>query len=180
MVLVQTIAGAVFALELLKRSWKLLLFSYLLIWFIGSLWMMAVVGSMVPDGLFLGIDLKIYKDYVCIGFAGAVGGTLYALRMFHEYYEQLTSRWLYWYFMRPFLCFGSAMITIILFESGIMLLQVSDSMHARIGIAFLSGFGYGKFIEKIRSLTYTFFNGNSKQSQPQPPIESDKKPQSMD
>ena len=52
-------------------------------------------------------------------------------------------------------------ITIILFESGIMLLQVGDSMSARISIAFLTGYGYGKFMEKLRDLTSTFFNGKN-------------------
>lgn len=149
-------------MEPLHRTWRLLLFIYLLLWFVGSLWMMAVIGSLAPAGHKFGIDLVQYRDYACIGFAGALGGTLYALRIFHEYYEKLTTRWLYWYSMRPFLCFGSAIITIILFESGIMLLKVDDSMAARIGIAFLTGFGYGKFFEKIRSLTETFFNGNNK------------------
>jgi hypothetical protein len=142
----------------------LALFGYLLVWFVGSLWMMAILGSLGVEGKQFGIDLMIYRNYGCYGLAGAVGGSLYALRMFHEHYDELTYKWLYWYFMRPILCFGSAIITIILFESGVLLLQVGDSMAARISIAFLTGFGYGKFIEKIRSLTETFFNGNKKEN----------------
>ncbi|MNG28669.1 hypothetical protein D3C84_1139590 [compost metagenome] len=81
--------------------------------------------------------------------------------MFHEHYQELTTQWIYWYLMRPILCFGSAIITIILFASGIMLLEVGDSMSARISIAFLTGYGYGKFMEKLRDLTSTFFNGKN-------------------
>lgn len=145
----------------LKRFGKQIIFVYLLIWFIGSLWMMAVLGSWSVQGKLLGVDVSLYHEYACFGFAGALGGALYGLRMFHEHYHDLTPQWMYWYFMRPILCFGSAIITIVLFESGIMLLQVDDSMSARISIAFLTGYGYGKFMEKIKALTSTFFNGNN-------------------
>jgi hypothetical protein len=146
----------------LERAGRLLIFIYLLTWFIGSLWLMAVFGSVQTDSIWMGMDLGLYRDYLILGLAGAVGGSLYGLRMFHEYYDSLTTRWFYWYLMRPFLCFGCAILTIILFKSGILLLQVGDSMAARVGIAFLTGFGYGKFMEKIRSLTDTFFNGTGK------------------
>ncbi|MNI04157.1 hypothetical protein D3C73_570730 [compost metagenome] len=149
-------------MEPLNRRWKLVLSTYLLLWFMGSLWLMGTLRSLDPVGKLLGIDLDIYRDYGCFGLAGAVGGSLYALRLFHEFYDKLSQRWLYWYFMRPFLCFGSAIITIILFDSGILLLEVKDSIAARISIAFLTGFGYGKFIEKIHHLTETFFNGKKK------------------
>ncbi|MDQ0917681.1 hypothetical protein [Paenibacillus sp. V4I5] len=144
----------------LHRFGKQFIFSYLLIWFVGSLWMMAVLGSGSVQGKLLGVDVNLYHEYACFGFAGALGGALYGLRMFHEHYHDLTTQWVYWYLMRPILCFGSAIITIVLFESGILLLQVGDSMAARISVAFLTGYGYGKFMEKIRALTITFFNGN--------------------
>ncbi|OCT11182.1 hypothetical protein A8709_05740 [Paenibacillus pectinilyticus] len=145
----------------IHRLGKQAIFVYLLIWFVGSLWMMAVLGSSNFQGKLLGVDFALYHEYTSFGFAGALGGTLYGLRMFHEHYQELTTQWIYWYLMRPILCFGSAIITIILFESGIMLLQVGDSMSARISIAFLTGYGYGKFMEKLRDLTTTFFNGKN-------------------
>jgi hypothetical protein len=148
-------------MEPLHRFGKQSIFAYLLVWFIGSLWMMAVLGSGTFTGKLLGIDVNLYRDYAAFGFAGALGGSLYGLRMFHEHYHELTTQWVYWYLMRPVLCFGSAIVTIILFESGILLLQVGDSMAARISVAFLTGYGYGKFMEKIRALTITFFNGNN-------------------
>ncbi|OPH52050.1 hypothetical protein BC351_33340 [Paenibacillus ferrarius] len=160
----------------IHRFGKQFIFVYLLIWFVGSLWMMALLGSGTIQGKLLGVDVTLYHEYACFGFAGALGGSLYGLRMFHEHYHDLTTQWVYWYLMRPVLCFGSAIITIILFQSGILLLQVGDSMAARISVAFLTGFGYGKFMEKIRALTTTFFsgsgnnsgNGNGNGDKPQP------------
>ncbi|CAN7726288.1 hypothetical protein LJR153_006114 [Paenibacillus sp. LjRoot153] len=145
----------------IHRFGKQAIFAYLVIWFVGSLWMMAVLGSASFERKIMGIDFAIYHEYAIFGFAGSLGGALYGLRMFHEHYQELTTQWIYWYLMRPVLCFGSAIITIILFESGIMLLQVDDSMSARISIAFLTGYGYGKFMEKLRDLTATFFNGKN-------------------
>ncbi|MBD0379593.1 hypothetical protein [Paenibacillus sedimenti] len=146
-------------MEPLQRFGKQSIFAYLLLWFIGSLWMMALLGSGSFQGKLLGIDVNLYREYAAFGFAGALGGALYGLRMFHEHYHDLTTQWIYWYLMRPIVCFGSAIITIVLFESGILLLQVGDSMAARISVAFLTGYGYGKFMDKIRALTNTFFNG---------------------
>lgn len=145
----------------IHRFGKQAIFGYLVIWFVGSLWMMAVLGSGSFQRKMMGVDFVLYHEYACFGFAGALGGALYGLRMFHEHYQELTTQWIYWYLMRPVLCFGSAIITIILFESGIMLLQVDDSMSARISLAFLTGYGYGKFMEKLRDLTSTFFNGKN-------------------
>ncbi|SDN37341.1 hypothetical protein SAMN04487897_102680 [Paenibacillus sp. yr247] len=144
----------------IQRFGKQSIFVYLLVWFVGSLWMMAVLGSGTVQGKLFGVDLNLYHEYASFGFAGALGGALYGLRMFHEHYHDLTTQWVYWYLMRPVLCFGSAIITIVLFESGILLLQVGDSMSARISVAFLTGYGYGKFMEKIKALTTTFFNGD--------------------
>ncbi|MCD1259592.1 hypothetical protein B5M42_012195 [Paenibacillus athensensis] len=140
---------------------KIAIWTYLLLWFVGSLWLMALLGSSTIAGKWLGVNFDMYRVYASCGFAGALGGSLYALRMFHQHYEALTGKWLFWYAMRPILCFGSAIVTIVLFESGILLLQVGDSMAARISVAFLTGYGYGKFMEKLRALTETFFNGES-------------------
>ncbi|MFC5446909.1 hypothetical protein [Paenibacillus aestuarii] len=148
-------------MEPLQKFGKQFIFAYLLLWFIGSLWMMAILGSGWGTDKLLGIDINQFRSYASFGFAGALGGALYGLRMFHEHYHDLTSQWIYWYVMRPVLCFGCAIITIVLFESGILLLQVGDSMAARISVAFLTGYGYGKFMEKIRALTDTFFNGSN-------------------
>jgi hypothetical protein len=151
-------------MESLSGKWRIAIFSYLLVWFIGSFWAIAVLRSGHAEGTVLGVKLSLLREYMYYGFAGSIGGSLYGLRLFHEHYERLTIRWVYWYFMRPFLCVGCAIMTIILFKSGILLLQVGDSPLAKISIAFLTGFGYGKFMEKIKVLTETFFFGSSANS----------------
>ncbi|TDF93838.1 hypothetical protein [Paenibacillus piri] len=143
-----------------ERLYKLSVLAYLILWFTGCFWLMAAISS----GLFehaLGIDLVLLKDYIYYGAAGAIGGTLYAMRLFHQFYDSLTERWVLWYLLRPINCAGAAVMTIILFESGVMLLQTGNSVLAKIGIAFLVGFGYGKVMDKLKSVTETLFNGKS-------------------
>jgi hypothetical protein len=152
-----------------ERWYKLVLIAYLLIWFLGSFWMLAAIGSgRLKQGL--GIDFIVMHDYVCYALAGAIGGTLYALRIMHLYYDTLTERWTLWYLLRPINCAGIAVMTIVLFESGIMLLQTGNSVHSKIGVAFLIGFGYGKVMDKLESLTETLFNGKS--DPPKAPVDN--------
>ncbi|WP_079914536.1 hypothetical protein [Paenibacillus sp. 32352] len=146
--------------------YKLAIAVYLTVWFVGSFWMMAALQSGLLNHS-LGIDWKLVEEYVYYALAGAIGGSLYALRLFHEFYNQISERWLFWYLLRPIKCAGAAVMTIILFQSGILLLQTGDSMLAKIGIAFLVGFGYGKVMEKLKALAETLFNGKNNPSSSQ-------------
>ncbi|WP_438444709.1 hypothetical protein [Gorillibacterium sp. sgz5001074] len=141
--------------------WKLWIFIYLSLWFVGSsaglLWLIS--GDMASG--WNGDDWAGIRVYVIYALAGCMGGTLYAVRAFHQFYDQpLQKRFIYWYLMRPYMCGGTAMVLIILLDSGILLLQAGDSIPARIGLSFLAGFGYGKFMEKLTHLTEALFNGN--------------------
>ncbi|NOU94618.1 hypothetical protein GC093_15515 [Paenibacillus sp. LMG 31456] len=141
-----------------EQLYKLGIMAYLTVWYVGSFWLIAAIGSGLFEHTF-GIDFIKFQDYLYYALAGAIGGTLYAMRLFHFYYDSLTERWVLWYILRPILCAGTAVMTIVLFESGIMLLEAKESVIAKIGIAFLVGFGYGKVMDKLKTLTETLFNG---------------------
>jgi hypothetical protein len=143
------------------KHWKFLIFVYLSAAFLTSslslLWLMN--GGLMTG--WNGADWTGIREYLFYASAGSIGGTLYALRSFHQYYDKpIMTRFIYWYFMRPYMCGGTAMVLIVLLDSGIMLLQVDDSMTSRIGLSFLAGFGYGKVMEKLTYLTEALFNGN--------------------
>jgi hypothetical protein len=143
-----------------SARWRLVIFLYLSLTFAGSA---ACLLFLLSGGLEdpASASLTAVRPYLFYISAGSLGGSLYALRAFHQFYEQpVTIRFVYWYFMRPYLCGGTAMITIILLDSGIMLLSVENSLSARTGLAFLTGFGYGKFMEKLTHLAEALFNGN--------------------
>jgi len=141
-----------------ERLYKLVVIAYLILWYAGSFWLMAAISSGLIEHAW-GIDIIRLQNYMYYALAGAIGGTLYAMRLFHQYYDSLTERWILWYLMRPIHCAGAAVMTVILFESGIMLLQTGNSVLAKIGIAFLIGFGFGKVMDKLKSVTETLFNG---------------------
>ncbi|MDF2923088.1 MAG: hypothetical protein K0R57_2002 [Paenibacillaceae bacterium] len=149
------------------NHWKMFIFGYLSAVFISTvvclLWLMS--GGLAENSS-AAADWSQIRPYLFYISAGALGGTLYALRTFHQFYDQpVKGRFIYWYLMRPYLCGGTAMITIVLFDSGIMLFQVEDSMTARMGLSFLAGFGYGKFMEKLTHLAEALFNGNGKEKE---------------
>lgn len=148
--------------------WKTALFAYLFFsfaaGFTGLFWLLDADPGKGPPSCTSPVGV-----YLRYAFAGGIGGTLYALRMYHKYYESLTPRFAFWYVMRPFLTAGTAVMTIILFESGILLLQVNDSLYAKVGLSFLAGFGYGKFMEKITLMTEALFNGKDHDDPRQPP-----------
>ncbi|MDF2960232.1 MAG: hypothetical protein K0S39_1967 [Paenibacillus sp.] len=143
-----------------ERWYKRGVMAYLIVWYAGCFWLMAAISSGLIEHA-LGIDFIMLQSYIYYALAGAIGGTLYAMRLLHLYYDSLTERWVLWYLLRPIHCGGAAVMTIILFESGIMLLKTEDSVLAKIGIAFLVGFGYGKVMDKLKSLTETLFNGKN-------------------
>lgn len=158
-----------------REQWyKLGVVVYLTAWFIGSFWLMAALRSGL-FGTLLGVDWILLQEYAYYALAGAIGGCLYALRLFHEYYDNMSERWVLWYLLRPVKCAGAAVMTIILFQSGVLLLQTGDSVMARIAIAFLVGFGYGKVMDKLKALAETLFNGKKGTDSPAsgPPSASD-------
>ncbi|WP_206105458.1 hypothetical protein [Paenibacillus thalictri] len=142
---------------------------YLLVWFIGSFWGIAAVKSGLLQHVF-GIEVEPVKPYLYYAFSGAIGGTLYALRLLQEYFGKVDIRWLVWYITRPIICAGAALIMIVMFQSGVMMLDAGGSISAKISIAFLVGYGFGKFIDKLKLLTETLFNGkpDSTSSGPNP------------
>lgn len=143
----------------LENLLRRVVFVYLLSWFVGGFYCMALLYSGSLDAGFLGLKMDdTMKSFMVYGLSGAIGGTLYQLRLYHTYYEMFKRRWFVWHVLRPFLCGGTAVMTIILFESGIMLLQVGETLTAQIGLSFLIGFGYGKFMDKLKALTETLFD----------------------
>lgn len=111
-----------------------------------------------------------WKSYVVYFFAGVIGGTLYCLRKFYYYQAlgrlDLERRWM-WYVFNPPIRGGVAAMSIVLFESGILILSVKDSMHAKVGLAFLFGFGFGKVMRKLEDTIVSMFGEDSENGKKQ-------------
>jgi hypothetical protein len=140
------------------------IFAFLLCTFLGSFIGSGMVWYGVLDPYVTNPEkLSVLKNYIFFAFGGAIGGTLYCLRLFYQHYirgDLHIRKWWIWYIVRPVTSAGMAVMIIILFESGIMLLTIGDSLESKIGLSFLVGYGFGKMIDKVEGLTQTLFNGN--------------------
>ena len=149
----------------LERFLKAIVLFYLVAAFLGSFLWIALLESGALDGLAIGpLNLAVFKEYQSYLFAGTIGGTLYCLRLF--YWNNIRGKlnirkWWIWYFLRPIMSAGTAVTTIVLFQSGILLIDLSESQFGKVGLAFLIGYGFGKVMDKLDGLTETLFNGST-------------------
>ncbi|HJV45119.1 MAG TPA: hypothetical protein VJ824_05255 [Bacillota bacterium] len=152
-----------------ERILTALVFIYLLLIFIGGFILLGSLWLGYLDETFgLLRDYQPIKEYLYFATSGAIGGTLYCLRLFHTHYvrENLNiRRWWMWYVVRPILSAGTAVMMIILFQSGILIFEIGKDLSAKIALAFLSGYGFGKMMDKLETLTMTLFNTNTSEKE---------------
>lgn len=159
----------------MQRWLKAVVLLYLLLVFCGSfVWISILKSGMLDETAFFPpiIIFKTYQYYAC---AGAIGGSLYALRLF--YWHNIRGvlhieKWWIWYFLRPIMSAGTALMMVILFEGGMLSISLSKSEFATIGLSFLVGYGFGKVMDKLDGITETIFNG--KPDAPHKPKEPNK------
>lgn len=145
-----------------ERRLKALVLLYLFSSFVGSFLCMALLQSGALNGIIPNASIDRAGYYPHYAFAGAIGGSLYCLRLFywHNIRGSLNIyKWWIWYFLRPVMSSGTAVMTVILFRSGILLLDIRQDPLSAIGLAFLIGYGFGKVMDKLDGLTETLFNG---------------------
>ncbi|MEH7177613.1 hypothetical protein [Neobacillus vireti] len=134
---------------------------YLCIMFFGSF---IAVGILITGALedtypFI-TDIKAHFYYF---FAGAIGGSLRHLYMFCSHYmkDELQDyrEWIMYIFY-PIFATGTAIIAVILIQSGILLIEFvdfKDTPYAQISFAFFVGFGFNRFLNKLNALSKNIF-----------------------
>lgn len=147
-----------------ERWLKGVILAYPLVLFFGGFVWIGLLKSGVLNTAFIGIPpLTLFQEYQYYAAAGAIGGSLYFLRLFywHNIRSQLNiKKWWIWYILRPLMNAGTALMIVILFKSGILLVSANNSVLATIGMSFLVGYGFGKVMDKLDGLTETLFNGH--------------------
>ncbi|MFC4769394.1 hypothetical protein [Effusibacillus consociatus] len=158
-----------------KERWmKAMVLGYLLLLFVGSfVWIALLKSGTLNDAALGAVNLSLFREFQYYAFSGVIGGTLYCLRLFYWYniHDKLNiHKWWLWYFLRPIMSGGTAVMTVLLFQSGILLIDISDSLIPKIALSFLIGYGFGKVMDKLDGLTETLFNGRTNPDQrPQEP-----------
>ena len=141
---------------------------YLCIMFFGSF---IAVGILITGALedtypFI-TDIKANLYYF---FAGAIGGSLRHLYMFCSHYMKDELRdyreWIMYIFY-PIFATGTAIMAVILIQSGILLIEFVDfeeTPYAQISFAFFVGFGFNRFLNKLNAVSKNIFKTNPQQT----------------
>ena len=130
----------------LNKWLKVLILTYLSLLFFGSFLAVGALWTGVFEkSLPFIYDIKVFLYYF---FAGSIGGSLRHLYMFCSHYmkDELSNyrEWIMYIFY-PIFATGTAIIAVILVESGILLIEFTDygdTPYAPICLAFFVGFGF--------------------------------------
>ncbi|WP_042355578.1 hypothetical protein [Bacillus rubiinfantis] len=145
----------------MKKWLRVVILIYLSILFFGSflaigmLWTGTIEQSMPT--------ISKIKTFLYYFFAGAIGGSLRHLYMFCTHYMkgELTDyrKWIMYIFY-PIFATGTAVVAVMLIESGILLIEFTDyddTPYAPISVAFFVGFGFNRFVRKLNDVSKDVF-----------------------
>ncbi|MCM3571102.1 hypothetical protein [Neobacillus mesonae] len=145
----------------MHRWLKAFILTYLSFLFFGSFIAIGLLWTgMIENVLPFVSDIKIFLYYF---FAGAIGGSLRHLYMFCCHYMdgELTDyrKWIMYIFF-PIFATGTAVVAVMLIQSGILLIEFTDygdTPYAPISIAFFVGFGFNRFVNKLNMVSKNLF-----------------------
>ncbi len=108
----------------------------------------------------------LIRSLVYIGCSGGLGGVLYCIRGFYKSQidNQFKLVWSWWYIFRPFISIVVGVFVYFLIIGGLLSLgSVSEVDYQRsvmfyCAIAFLAGFSFTQFADKLEELSSTLFS----------------------
>jgi hypothetical protein len=113
---------------------------------------------------------QLIRTLVYIGVAGGLGGTIFCIRSFYKHLiskdEPFDLKWTWWYIFRPFISIAIGEFVYFLIVGGLLsvgsISQVdfSKSVMFYCALAFLGGFSFTQFANKLEELASTVFASN--------------------
>lgn len=149
------------------KNWlKAVILIYLSVLFFGSFIAIGMLWTGTIEKTWPSIsNIKIFLYYF---FAGAIGGSLRHLYMFCSHYmaNELKDyrKWIMYIFY-PIFATGTAVVAVTLIQSGILLIQFTDNQstpYGQISLAFLVGFGFNRFVNKLNTVSKDMFKSTNK------------------
>ncbi|WP_071394346.1 hypothetical protein [Bacillus tuaregi] len=147
------------------KTWlKVFILAYLSLLFFGSFMMVGMLwtGALEKSLPFVS-DIEVFLYYF---FAGSIGGSLRHLYMFCSHYMkgELTNyrEWIMYVFY-PIFATGTAVIAVLLIDSGILFIEFTDygdTPFLQISISFFVGFGFNRFVNKLNAVSKNLFKTN--------------------
>ena len=131
---------------------------YLLLWLITLVIVLILI-------FISGIDSALLRSLFYVSSAGGIGGVVYLIRSFYKHIFEKNFRTdaVWWYLSRPFLSIVMGALSYVLIVGGLISIgNGSDIYYEKsvmfyCGIAFLAGFSFTQFTDKIEEVAKTLF-----------------------
>lgn len=129
-----------------------------------------VVLCVIPVLVFLmKVEDSILRTLVYVGTSGGIGGVVYSIRAFYQNLadNSFDGKWVWWYVFRPMISVVAGVFLYFLIVGGLMSISASNEVSFSKGImfycalAFLSGFSFTRFADKLNELSDTFLSKKS-------------------
>ena len=115
---------------------------------------------------FSNFESSLIKSLIYIGSSGGIGGTIYTIRGFYQHLgkNDFKFSWVWWYIFRPIISVVVGVFLYFLILGGLMSFRsVSEINYSRnilffCAIAFLAGFSFTQFANKLEGISSTLFS----------------------
>lgn len=150
-----------------------------------------VVLCVVPVIVFyMKMENNIVRTLVFVGASGGIGGAVYSIRGFYHNTGGKTyeGNWIWWYIFRPLISVVTGVFLYFLIVGGLLSISASTEVSFGKGVmfycalAFLAGFSFTRFADKLDALSDTIFSKKSvtkNESEQENPEEAGKKDKSL-
>lgn len=109
---------------------------------------------------------SLVRSLIYIGSSGGIGGTIYCIRGFYQNLGEgnFEFKWTWWYIFRPFISVVIGVFVYFLIVGGLISVgavsnvDYSKSIMFYCAIAFLAGFSFTQFADKLEELSSTLFS----------------------
>lgn len=140
---------------------------YLGIYLLISLLFLCTVPVIV---FYSSIHNEIIRILFYIGASGGIGGSIYSIRGFYQNIggQTFKTNWIWWYIFRPIISVVSGVFAYFLIVGGLMSINNNPDVTFSKGVmfycalAFLAGYSFTKFLEKVESISDNIFSKNDK------------------
>ena len=130
-----------------------------------------VVLCVIPVIVFFsGIENSILRTLFYVGASGGIGGVVYSIRGFYQNLgrESFKANWIWWYIFRPLISIVIGIFLYFLVVGGLLSISNTPDVNYSKGVmlycalAFLAGFSFTRFANKLNSLSDVLFSKKDK------------------
>jgi hypothetical protein len=121
---------------------------------------------------FSDIKSEVIRSLFFIGASGGIGGTIYSIRGFYQNLGGGTFKpnWIWWYIFRPLISIAVGVFAYFLIVGGLLSISNNSEVTFSKGVmfycalAFLAGFSFTRFADRLDTISDTIFSKKSKGS----------------